>query len=398
MQHSVAFGIICLQILFCGACLAGYLEQKYPASVVEDTTLDMVGLTRKYHYPLEAHYVTTQDKYILCVFRLPRPKARPVFLMHGLLDSSITWLLSGPWSALGYYLYDLGYDVWMGNARGNFYSRNHTYYNANVDRSFWRFSWHEIGMYDLPAMIDYILHETGFVKLAYFGHSQGTTSFFVMTSMRPEYNEKITLMSALAPVAYMKNLEAPLMFLLRNFIAISGNAIYEFLPRTDLWRACFRSKMTEDTCFDYVYQIVGRDPKMWNATMAPVYVAHLPSGCNLKQVKHYIQLVDSGRFCQYDYGSAENQKRYNSTKPKEYPLKKITVPVALYYTYNDNLSSYKDVKQLAKELPNVVENCLYPNKRWNHMAIIWSAEARELAHNHMVEVMRKYEPPINQTV
>lgn len=63
----------------------------------------------------------------------------------------------------------------MGNARGNRYSRNHTYLQPNsttADGNFWDFSWHEIGYYDLPAMIDYILKETGFTKLGYIGHSQ----------------------------------------------------------------------------------------------------------------------------------------------------------------------------------------------------------------------------------
>lgn len=74
----------------------------------------------------------------------------------------------------GYYLYDNGYDVWMGNARGNRYSRNHTSLNPNIDGEFWNFSWHEIGMHDLPAMINYVLQETKSERLAYFGHSQVT--------------------------------------------------------------------------------------------------------------------------------------------------------------------------------------------------------------------------------
>jgi len=59
-----------------------------------------------------------------------------------------------------------------------------------------------MGMYDLPAMIDYILHKTGQKQLFYIGFSQGTTQFWVLMSLKPEYNKKIKLMSALAPVAY----------------------------------------------------------------------------------------------------------------------------------------------------------------------------------------------------
>lgn len=172
----------------------------------------------KYGYPAETHSVITDDGYILEVHRIPgSPQSPPatgkrvVFLMHGLLDSSATWVIMGPNNGFAYMLADLGYDVWMGNARGNTYSRNHVTYRPDGwrRRNFWDFSWHEIGVYDLPAMIDYVLAQTNQQKLQYAGHSQGTTSFFVMASERPEYNDKIISMQALAPVAFMSNLRSP---------------------------------------------------------------------------------------------------------------------------------------------------------------------------------------------
>lgn len=42
-----------------------------------------------------------------------------------------------------------------------------------------------------------------------------------------------------------------------------------------------------------------------------------------------------------------------STGGKEYDLSKVTIPVALFYTPHDSLSSIWDVDTLAKELPNV---------------------------------------------
>lgn len=122
-------------------------------------------------------------------------------------------------------LADRGYDVWLGNFRGNRYSRNHTNIDPSGERSerkhFWDFSWHELGMIDLPTMIDYILATTNFEQLQYVGHSQGTTACFVMASERPEYNDKIKMMHALAPVAFMGNINGTLAKTMATVLASS---------------------------------------------------------------------------------------------------------------------------------------------------------------------------------
>lgn len=121
-----------------------------------------------------------------------------------------------------YLLADQGYDVWMGNARGNTYSRRHVKFHPDgwqwQRKRFWAFSWHEIGVFDLPAMIDYVLRITEKPKLHYIGHSQGTTAFFVMCSQRPEYNDKIIMMNALAPVAYAKHIKSPVIRAVTPFL------------------------------------------------------------------------------------------------------------------------------------------------------------------------------------
>lgn len=67
------------------------------------------------------------------------------------------------------------------------------------------FSWHEIGMYDIPASVDYILNKTENTELYFVGHSQGTTTFLVMNTMRPEYNKKIKFAVLLAPIVFLRN-------------------------------------------------------------------------------------------------------------------------------------------------------------------------------------------------
>jgi lysosomal acid lipase/cholesteryl ester hydrolase len=52
-----------------------------------------------------------------------------------------------------------GYDVWFGNNRGNEFSEGHTNL-ALTDEKYWDFDQEEMGLYDVPAEIDYILANT----------------------------------------------------------------------------------------------------------------------------------------------------------------------------------------------------------------------------------------------
>lgn len=102
----------------------------------------------------------------------------------------------------GYSLYDDGYDVWMGNARGTRPSRGHLHYNT-TSKKYWSFSLHEIAIHDCKSFIDFILEKTNQTQLHYVGYSQGTTLFFILTATLPEYNAKIRSMIAMAPAVHM---------------------------------------------------------------------------------------------------------------------------------------------------------------------------------------------------
>ncbi|XP_020807259.1 lipase 1 [Drosophila serrata] len=386
MRHAIWVLAVLAGVL---APVLGGIEDTIPASVLEDARLTTVQLLEKYKYPAEAHQVTTEDKYVLTLHRIPRPGAKPVLLVHGLQDTSATWIIMGPHSGLGYYLYDNGYDVWLANCRGNRYSRSHVKLNPNTDKAYWSFSWHEIGMYDLPAMIDAVLAKTGYQKLSYFGHSQGTTSFFVMASSRPEYNAKIHLMSALAPVAFMRHMKTPLIGIARLGIGVFGEN-FELFPNSPLFlNQCLQSAGILKTCVRFYWQIVGKNREELNMTMFPAALGHLPGGCNVKQPVHYLQLQSSDRFCQFDYDAKENHRIYGRPTPPDYRLEKITAPVALYYGSNDFLSAVEDVQRLAKLLPNVVENHLY--RKWNHMDMHWGISSRSTVMPRILQVMQYWE-------
>ena len=120
-------------------------------------------------YPAEVHVVTTPDHYILEMHRIPWSKhdndfgsniTRPVvFLQHGLLSSDFDFVVQGPGKSLAYLLSDDGYDVWMGNFRGNTYSRDHS--SLDPDQfDYWRYSWDQMAEYDLPTMLSHVIGYT----------------------------------------------------------------------------------------------------------------------------------------------------------------------------------------------------------------------------------------------
>ena len=80
--------------------------------------------------------------------------------MHGIIDSSDCWLVNGKKSP-AILAAKQGYEVWLGNQRGNKYSRLHLFKDADDikpdimsgQKTFWDFSFQEVGQYDLVAII-----------------------------------------------------------------------------------------------------------------------------------------------------------------------------------------------------------------------------------------------------
>lgn len=69
-------------------------------------------------------------------------------------------------------------------------------------------SWHEMGIYDVPAEIEYITSLKN-SSPTYIGHSMGTTMFYVMASKRPDIASKVKAMFGLAPVAFVDHVRGP---------------------------------------------------------------------------------------------------------------------------------------------------------------------------------------------
>lgn len=360
-----------------------------------DVDLSTPDMIRNEGYAAEAHVISTEDDYLLTLHRIPgRFESPPVLLQHGFLGSSADWVLAGPNKSLAYILADYGYDVWLGNFRGNTYSRAHKTLPTS-DSRFWNFSWHEIGIYDLPAMISYITSIKQ-SNLSYVGHSMGTTSFYVMSSMRPDIASSVKIMFSLAPVAYMSHLKSPVRLLAPFAHDYELIAHYlgedEFLPQNILIKflakyGCDIYTTEHRICANILFAICGYDKSQLNDTLVPLILGHSPAGSSTKSIVHYAQEILSGKFRQFDYGSEENFKIYSNVEPPSYNISAISVPIVLYYANNDWLSSVTDTRHLSKDLRTLVDLYEIPYSKFNHLDFLWAVQAPELVYKRLLRTL-----------
>ena len=130
-----------------------------------------------------------------------------VYLQHGIADTADTadtWIMNSEELAPAFILANQGFDVWVGNNRGNVYSRKHQTLSPDSwkNRSqFWDFSLQEMADFDVTANIDFILKETGKRKLAVIAHSMGPTQMLVrMADDNSWWNERVEILISLAGV------------------------------------------------------------------------------------------------------------------------------------------------------------------------------------------------------
>jgi len=380
-------------------------REQFPGiEFLPEELLNMTEIVRYYGYPVEEHQVQTDDGYINTMLRIPHGiKSNPsgprevVILQHGLVDSGCTWLMNPPHQSLGYILADAGFDVWIGNARGNTYSRKHIKWTTKDDE-FWNFSFDEMAKYDLPAMINYVLNVTKQPDLFYVGHSQGTMMGFAGFGENQEIAKKVKLFVALAPVATVSHIKGMMKVLsyftpeMETLFTILG--VQQFAPNN--WLVDFfadvvcAADVTEEACSQLMFLICGYDVSNLNATRMPVYVSHTPAGTSVKDVIHFAQLIKSNKFGMYDYGPHGNMDHYGQSSPPEYDLTKVKVPIAFITGANDWLADpYDAYVNLYPLLSNVVFR--KDIKAWNHMDFVWGVNAKDLIYDDIIRLFKGHQ-------
>ncbi|KAL1489957.1 hypothetical protein ABEB36_013880 [Hypothenemus hampei] len=361
-------------------------------------------------YPFEEHEIYSEDGYILSLHRIPRSKydkaplknQRPVALFqHGLLASSDVFLFRGPEYDLPYLLADAGYDVWLSNMRGNIYSMKHKAFDAEKDSEYWKFSLHEVGVYDLPAIIDYILKITKEHSLYFLGHSVGSTVAFIMGTMKPQYNAKIRLHLALAPLVHaLHEISFPHKIFLGSSIsltqAIVSKNILNVFPRREyfsklLGTLCANGVPTQFFCLIFLYSLVGIDGQQFNSSYIPEFLSYFPAGSSVYLTSHATQMYAEGDFRPLDYqNSFLNYQKYHQSSLPVYNLSLVDYPVTLHYGDGDTLVTAEDLAFTETKLPRIIGKFRVPYKHFNHMDFMIGTDAKDLVYKELISLMNKH--------
>jgi pimeloyl-ACP methyl ester carboxylesterase len=193
MKHVILVGMLLLLSIQIGIC-----QQEYQP--IDD-------IVREYGFAIERHDVTTEDGYILSLWRLRRsdqdqePTGRPILYMsHSSWYSPEHFLMHGPNLSPAIYFYNLGYDVFLNNLRGSTYSRRHQNLDPDTDREFWAINFNHFEM-DQRANIQYILDMVQQEQLFVLAHAVGGTAMITGMSFYPEwYQQRVKTVALVDPV------------------------------------------------------------------------------------------------------------------------------------------------------------------------------------------------------
>ncbi|CAB3398422.1 unnamed protein product [Caenorhabditis bovis] len=372
--------------------------------------MDTPQIITRWGYPALIYTVTTEDGYILELHRIPAGKTnvtwpngkKPVmFMQHGLLCASSDWVSNLPDESAAFLFADAGFDVWLGNMRGNTYSKKHKNLKPSHE-SFWKFSWDEMAQYDLEAMIGHVLEVTGQDSVYYMGHSQGTLTMFSHLSKDDgSFAKKIKKFFALAPVGAVKHIKGFLSFFAHYFrpefdgwFDIFGSG--EFLPNNWAMKLaakdiCGGLKIESELCDNVLFLIAGPESDQWNSTRVPVYASHDPAGTSTQNIVHWMQMVRHGAVPAYDWGSKENKKKYGQANPPLYDFSAIKgTQIYLYWSDADWLADTADVTEFLLTHLNpdvIVQNNHLPD--FNHLDFTWGLRASDMIYKPIIDICTK---------
>ena len=265
----------------------------------------------------EIHTTTTEDGVELRLTRRKGGTKGPVLLVHGAGVHSGMFALPTVDESFPAYLAKNGYDTWLLDWR------------ASILLPLRQFTLDDSARYDFPAAVNKIRTVTGARDVQAVVHCAGAISFFMsLASGRLDGSIRCVSCSQIAlhykgPLAS----EAKSAIHLPDLLAGAG---HDYLSATEdpahpAFQALFGTMVDlvhhecDSTVCHRITFLYGHLYK--HANLNPPTHERLGEQfgkCNMTAFRHLAQLMRRGSASRYDYGAAENQKRYGSEEPPTY--------------------------------------------------------------------------------
>lgn len=374
-------------------------ELKARVRLVSDA-IGFIDICDIHGFQANEHIVGTADGYMLGIHQI-KPKNTTkrlgvVYLHHGLLMNSEIWVANYDASqSIALQLANEGYEVWLGNNRGNKYSKKHISRNP-LSHEFWNFCLDEFAMYDIPATIDYILKMTNERSLTYIGFSQGSAQAFAALSIHPILNKQIHLFIALGPAMAPPRVGPRI---LHSLITASPSLLYTLfghrivLRSTVFWQSIILPALfirMIDLSNNFLFKWKSKDIT-WAQKLTGYY--HLYSYTSVKCVVHWFQVIARNNGLQmYDDDSfgmlaspLSSSVKFYQVSP--YPTKNITTPIEIIYGTNDSLV---DINSLLSKLPP--PSGVHPIEGYEHLEMIWGRQVKGRILPKILDIIRAHSP------
>uniref|UniRef100_A0A8C3M9N0 AB hydrolase-1 domain-containing protein n=1 Tax=Geospiza parvula TaxID=87175 RepID=A0A8C3M9N0_GEOPR len=257
----------------------------------------------------------------------------------------------------------------MGNSRGNTWSLKHKTLKP-CQKEFWQFSFNEMGKYDIPAELNFIMNKTGQKDVYYIGHSEGSTSGFIAFYMYPELAKRVKVFFALGPVTVCPHATSPLVKLiklpeplLRLTSLIETHFLHSFILSQHWMSVFIKCLLSLQSRVD-------------------MYVGHSPAGTSVHNMFHWRQV----QLCTDITHSG--LLPVLQTAPPEYKIEEIKVPTAVWSGGQDTFADPTDMARLLPRITNLIYHEHFP--AWGHLDFIWGLDAAEKMYLKIIELLRKY--------
>ncbi|KAG8650764.1 triacylglycerol lipase 1 isoform X2 [Manihot esculenta] len=299
-------------------------------------------------YPCTEHTIQTKDGYLLALQRVSSPNGNirlqrgpPVLLQHGLF------------------------------------------------MNFWDWSWQELALCDLSAMMHHIYSTTN-SKILVVGHSQGTIMSLAALT-QPNIAEMVEAAALLCPISYLEHISAPLV------LRMVGLHLDQMVLAMGIHQLNFRSEVLINLldsmcdghvdCDDLLTSMTGQNCCL-NNSRVDNFLEYEPHPSSVKNLRHLFQMIRQGTFSQYDYGIFKNLKLYGQVKPPAFDLSQIPKSLPLWMGYGgyDALADVADVEHTLKELQTKPELLYLEN--YGHLDFLMSVHGKEDVFDHMIRFFR----------